>query len=246
MNMIQKSRIWVYIQRKWNHTLKEITGEGRGNPLQYSCQRIPWTEEPGGPQSMGLQRVRHDWACMCAKQNHLLLENLRIGSNIKIISFSSLEISVQEILWGSMRNTRFNPKWDWLVQEWTQLELHNSLNTCWIKTAVIFHVSLGLLGPFWLFFVMMFHVFSIPWQLRLKPSDNSAYSQLILAVGELSWALGQTSSHAFNLQRGSMTAWCLGSRGSSHGQATREAQGITQRNPGRPGYHPTTMCCSTY
>ena len=22
--------------------------------------RIPWTEEPGGPQSMGLQRVRHD------------------------------------------------------------------------------------------------------------------------------------------------------------------------------------------
>ena len=22
---------------------------------------IPWTEEPGGLQSMGLQRVRHDW-----------------------------------------------------------------------------------------------------------------------------------------------------------------------------------------
>ena len=22
--------------------------------------RIPWIEEPGGPQSMGLQRVRHD------------------------------------------------------------------------------------------------------------------------------------------------------------------------------------------
>ena len=25
--------------------------------------RIPWTEEPGCLQSMGLQRVRHDWAC---------------------------------------------------------------------------------------------------------------------------------------------------------------------------------------
>ena len=24
--------------------------------------RIPWTEEPGGLQSMGLQRVGHDWA----------------------------------------------------------------------------------------------------------------------------------------------------------------------------------------
>ena len=23
---------------------------------------IPWTEEPGGLQSMGFQRVRHDWA----------------------------------------------------------------------------------------------------------------------------------------------------------------------------------------
>ena len=24
--------------------------------------RIPWTEEPGGPQSIGLQRVGHDWS----------------------------------------------------------------------------------------------------------------------------------------------------------------------------------------
>ena len=29
--------------------------EGNGNPLQYSCLENPWTEEPGGPQSMGLQ-----------------------------------------------------------------------------------------------------------------------------------------------------------------------------------------------
>ena len=41
---------------------------GQENPLEeematYSsilAWRIPWTEEPGGPQSMGLQRVRHD------------------------------------------------------------------------------------------------------------------------------------------------------------------------------------------
>ena len=36
-------------------------GEGNGYPLQYSCLGIPWTEEPGGLQSKGLQRVRHDW-----------------------------------------------------------------------------------------------------------------------------------------------------------------------------------------
>ena len=34
-------------------------GGGHGNPLQSSCWRIPWTEEPGGLQSMGLPRVRH-------------------------------------------------------------------------------------------------------------------------------------------------------------------------------------------
>ena len=35
-------------------------GEGNGNLLQYSCQEIPWTEEPGRVQSMVLQRVRQD------------------------------------------------------------------------------------------------------------------------------------------------------------------------------------------
>ena len=35
---------------------------GNGNPLQYSSWKIPWTEEPGRLQSMGLQRVGHDWA----------------------------------------------------------------------------------------------------------------------------------------------------------------------------------------
>ena len=35
-------------------------GGGNGNPLQYSCLENPWTEEPGGLQSAGSQRVRHD------------------------------------------------------------------------------------------------------------------------------------------------------------------------------------------
>ena len=30
-------------------------GEGNGNPFQYCCWWIPWTEEPGGLQCMGLQ-----------------------------------------------------------------------------------------------------------------------------------------------------------------------------------------------
>ena len=37
-------------------------GEGNGNPLRILAWSIPWTEEPGMLQSMGLQRVRHDCA----------------------------------------------------------------------------------------------------------------------------------------------------------------------------------------
>ena len=33
---------------------------GNHNQLQYSCLKIPWTEEPGGLKFMGLQRVGHD------------------------------------------------------------------------------------------------------------------------------------------------------------------------------------------
>ena len=35
-------------------------GRGNGNQLQHSCLEIPWTEEPGGLQSMGSQRVGHN------------------------------------------------------------------------------------------------------------------------------------------------------------------------------------------
>ena len=42
--------------------LERSPGEENGNPLQYSCWEIPWTEESGGLQSMGLQRVGYDLA----------------------------------------------------------------------------------------------------------------------------------------------------------------------------------------
>ena len=32
-------------------------GEGNASPLQYSAWRIPWTEEPGGLQSIGLPEL---------------------------------------------------------------------------------------------------------------------------------------------------------------------------------------------
>ena len=53
------------MQEKHAGEAGSIPGSGRspegrhGNPLQYSCLKIPWTEESGGLQSMGSQRVKY-------------------------------------------------------------------------------------------------------------------------------------------------------------------------------------------
>ena len=58
-------------------------GEGNGNPLQYSCLENPWTEEPGGLQSLELQRVRQNWATNTFTSNYSLAAAL--GFDRKII-----------------------------------------------------------------------------------------------------------------------------------------------------------------
>ena len=35
-------------------------GKGNGKPLQYTCCKLPWTEETGKLQCMGLQKVGHN------------------------------------------------------------------------------------------------------------------------------------------------------------------------------------------
>ena len=55
---------------------------GREDPLEKGkathtsslAWRIPWTEEPGGLQSMGMQKVGHDWASSIIKsRGHMRL-----------------------------------------------------------------------------------------------------------------------------------------------------------------------------
>ena len=40
--------------------LRRSPGQGNGYPLHIPARKIPWTEKPGGLQSMGSQTVRHD------------------------------------------------------------------------------------------------------------------------------------------------------------------------------------------
>ena len=56
--------------------LGRFPGGGYGNPLQYSCWRIPRTEEPGRLQSIGSQGVRHYWSDLT--HTHAILIELKI------------------------------------------------------------------------------------------------------------------------------------------------------------------------
>ena len=52
----------VVLERYLIPGLERSHGGGNDNPLQYSCwKKIPGTEEPGGLQSMGSQKVKHGW-----------------------------------------------------------------------------------------------------------------------------------------------------------------------------------------
>ena len=46
----------------WSLGQEDPLEKGMATHSSILAWRIPWTEEPGGLQSMGLQRVGHDWA----------------------------------------------------------------------------------------------------------------------------------------------------------------------------------------
>ena len=55
MQEIPETRVWSL---GWEDPLEE----GMAIHSSILAWRIPWTEEPGGLQSMGLQKVGHDWS----------------------------------------------------------------------------------------------------------------------------------------------------------------------------------------
>ena len=76
--------------------------------------RIPWTEEPGGLQSMGLQRVRHDQATNTVTatfsqgiQNLLPTPALKYTAYPKITNNQSTLVSI--IVFVSFPKDRFYP-----------------------------------------------------------------------------------------------------------------------------------------
>ena len=60
--MVQTVKDLPAMQEIWVQSLdqEDALEEGMATHSRIVAWRIPWTEEPGGLQSMGLQRVRHD------------------------------------------------------------------------------------------------------------------------------------------------------------------------------------------
>ena len=85
---IQETQVW-YLGRE--NTLKK----GMATHSSILACRIPWTEEPGGLQSVGSQRVWHDWA---TNTSHTILFKTHFYlSSLATPGLSCPEIQVPDI-----------------------------------------------------------------------------------------------------------------------------------------------------
>ena len=81
--------------------------------------RIPWTEEPGGPQSIELQRVRHDWSDWAHTQHDtsfpdLLIFNLYLSLYLTYISYRQHRVKsyLFYLFWQSL-------SFNWTIHIWS-------------------------------------------------------------------------------------------------------------------------------
>ena len=94
-------------------------GGGMGNPLQDSCWRIRWTEEPSRLQSIGSHRVGHDWSDLAHTQ-----DPCSMGSSVHWRIFSSIQMPVTfPYLWQSKISPE-NDKCDLRRQNDSWLRIH--------------------------------------------------------------------------------------------------------------------------
>ena len=54
----------------WSLGQKDPPQKGMATYSIIIAWRIPWTEDPEGPQFIGLQRLRHDWINLAHMNEH--------------------------------------------------------------------------------------------------------------------------------------------------------------------------------
>ena len=77
--MQEKQETWVWFLGWEDHLEEEMATR-----FSILAWKIPWTVEPGGLQSMGSQRVGHNWETNHARMQ---VENKQISKILKGISF---------------------------------------------------------------------------------------------------------------------------------------------------------------
>ena len=89
--------------------LGRFPGEGTATHSNIPAWRIPWAEEPGVLQSMGLQRVGHDRATNISS---LLCKHSKKLSFVFLCSIKSLLLLVAEKVNNSKTNFRYHIQYD--------------------------------------------------------------------------------------------------------------------------------------
>ena len=81
--VVQTVKCLPAMQKTWVRSLGRKDSLEKEMPIHSSilAWKIPWMEEPGGLQSVGSQRVRHDWATSLSF--FLLYINLLSSENLK-------------------------------------------------------------------------------------------------------------------------------------------------------------------
>ena len=98
---------------RWEDPLEEGMATHSSNP----SLRIPWTEKPSGLQSMGSQRVRHDWVAFTHSISSALVW---LTQGFKFYEYSLLiALSMYNFKWKK-QNMISSPLW-WDPMIWTTL-----------------------------------------------------------------------------------------------------------------------------
>ena len=106
--------------------------------LSILAWRIPWTEEPGGPRSMGSQRVGHNWATSLHSLHslHALSLEKEMATHPSILAWRIPGTEEPGGPW-SMGSQRVGHNWsNWahiLWKEWFWSWISNSVATWCIK-----------------------------------------------------------------------------------------------------------------
>ena len=75
------------MQESWVQSLgwEDPLEEGMATHSSILVWRIPWTEEPGGIQSMGSQRIRHNRATKHSTNNVLKSRAITLPTKVRIV-----------------------------------------------------------------------------------------------------------------------------------------------------------------